>query len=789
MRILAINDHFDNLISLGAMIREIFPDSILDTARNGQQGIDLAVSNEPDVILLDIYMSGMDGFEICDRLKQRERVRDIPVIFIVPTKDDKQSRIKALEVGADGFLARPLDESELFAQIRAMVKVKQAVRRKSDENEYLSQLDAGHVTEPERNPQPMAELVEKLKAEAEAHKETEIALRASEELFRNIFEFHTAVKLIIDPDTGNIMDANRASELFYGWPKEQLKQMNVRDINLNSPEKIHQSMEMAQTRKKEHFEFQHRLADGSIRDVEVFSSIIEVKGKFLLHSIVHDISSRKQAERAINISEARLRRAELASKSGNWELHLDSQMVVASRGAAKIYGVEADQLNYEVIKGFSLPEYRSRLDEAFRMLTNDVSPYEIEFKIQTADTGEIKDIHSVAQYDRENRIVFGVIQDITERKQAEAEILKSKQQYDNLVSKIPVGVYILKTKPDETFALEYASPRMAEMLDLSVESLLADHETIFKAIHPGDLDGFVRLNLEGIQQKRPFNWKGRVVVKGDVRWLHISSLPHLLENGDVFWHGLVVDITDRVRDEAEIKLKNEELINLNATKDRLFSIIAHDLVNPFNSIVGFSNLLYTQMDENDLEGIEKYAGIILDSSRQAMDLLLNLLEWSRSQIGGIRFNPAKVEINGLIRDVVMLLTNVARQKSITISNELHRIVTVVADATMISTILRNLISNAIKFTNPGGEIVINVKQKASELEFTVSDNGVGIKKESIGKLFRIDEPISTQGTKDEKGTGLGLILCKEFVEKHGGKIWVESTAGKGSTFYFTIPKI
>ena len=383
----------------------------------------------------------------------------------------------------------------------------------------------------------------------------------------------------------------------------------------------------------------------------------------------------------------------------------------------------------------------------------------------------------------------GVGIDITKRKQAEAAVLKSKQQYDNLVSKIPVGVYIMKTKPDGTFDLEYASPRMAEMLGLSVEDLLTDNEAIFKVIHCDDLRSFTRLNREGIEQKRPFNWKGRVVVKGDIRWLHISSTPEQLDNGDMFWHGLIVDITERMRDEAEIKYKNEELINLNATKDKFFSIIAHDLKNPFNSILGFSSLFAKQIQEKDYAAIEKYAGIIQDASQQALDLLINLLEWSRSQTGRMEFNPESIDIANLINQSTEILNASALQKSITVYTQIPASLPVFADKAMVNTILRNLISNAIKFTNAGGEIVISSKQMPEELVVSVMDNGVGMKKESLAKIFRIDENHSTLGTQNEKGTGLGLILCKEFVDKHGGSIWVESELGKGSTFFFSIPKV
>lgn len=244
-------------------------------------------------------------------------------------------------------------------------------------------------------------------------------------------------------------------------------------------------------------------------------------------------------------------------------------------------------------------------------------------------------------------------------------------------------------------------------------------------------------------------------------------------------------------EKAQISLRQSEALlrELNATKDKFFTIIAHDLKNPFSAIVGFSNILTDQISKKNYEGIEEYAEIIKNSAERAMSLISNLLQWSRSQTGRMEYTPESFDIVTLVNEITELSNDSARQKSITITCELPARATVFADKAMMSTILRNLVSNAIKFTNSGGRIIISALQKRNELMVSVCDNGVGIKKDDINKLFRIDENYSTRGTQKETGTGLGLILCKEFILKHGGKIWVESEPGKGSTFYFTIPKI
>lgn len=249
----------------------------------------------------------------------------------------------------------------------------------------------------------------------------------------------------------------------------------------------------------------------------------------------------------------------------------------------------------------------------------------------------------------------------------------------------------------------------------------------------------------------------------------------------------VRDITERKNAEKSLMENEAHLRELNATKDKFFSIIAHDLRSPFHSIVGFSDLLADHIYRKDYEGLEKFVSIIQNSSQLALDLLMNLLEWARSQTGKIEFNPEYFELVLLINKQVILFTDAAFAKSIILELGLPHNLPVFADKAMISTILRNLISNAIKFTKPGGKISISAEQKDETLLVSVTDNGVGINSGDIEKLFRIEESFSTIGTRKERGTGLGLIICKEFVDKHNGKFWVESKSGEGSSFKFTVP--
>jgi signal transduction histidine kinase len=235
-----------------------------------------------------------------------------------------------------------------------------------------------------------------------------------------------------------------------------------------------------------------------------------------------------------------------------------------------------------------------------------------------------------------------------------------------------------------------------------------------------------------------------------------------------------------------IKLKNQKLQKLNAEKDRFLSIIAHDLRNPFNSIIGFGELLVNQVEEDDMENVLKYSKVIMNASKKAMDLLTNLMEWSLSQTGRLEYNPEYFEIDEAISKTLSLFWEVAEQKSIKIEKNLIAGKVVYADKEMIRTVLRNLISNAIKFTRNGGLIKVQTKVNQNKVEISVKDSGVGLSESAIDKLFRLDENISSPGTLKEQGTGLGLILCKEFIDKHNERIWLESEPGKGAVFYFTL---
>ncbi len=271
--------------------------------------------------------------------------------------------------------------------------------------------------------------------------------------------------------------------------------------------------------------------------------------------------------------------------------------------------------------------------------------------------------------------------------------------------------------------------------------------------------------------------------------VEIASAIYKDAYGETHTSMIIRDITERKAIENALKENQHHLHEMIATKDKMLSIIAHDLRGPFNAIFGFSDLIVSEINQQEYGDVLKYAMIIKQSSQRATNLLNGLLQWSRSQTGHLLFKPEYMDMGALIIEIKELFIDSARQKSIRFVSKLPPDVPVFADKAMISTVLRNLISNAIKYTNAGGEIEISTEQNADELTVSLSDTGIGISNEDMKKLFRLDADFTTNGTQNEKGTGLGLILCKDFIEKHQGKIRVKSELGIGSTFFFTIPGI
>ena len=237
----------------------------------------------------------------------------------------------------------------------------------------------------------------------------------------------------------------------------------------------------------------------------------------------------------------------------------------------------------------------------------------------------------------------------------------------------------------------------------------------------------------------------------------------------------------------KIEEQRKELEVLNASKNKFFSIIAHDLKNPFHTVMGYAYLIHKEYDRFSDIDRKRYASDIYKSSNSISRLLQNLLDWSRSQTGRLEYTPQELNFCDIYESIEHLLLPAAAQKNIELISEMPAQVTVYADPMMVETVMRNLLNNAIKFTNEKGQVKTVLKSEKEAVTVCVEDTGVGINPDDLNKLFQIDSKVKRKGTHEEDGTGLGLVICSEFVKKNGGRIWAESKLGQGSRFYFALP--
>lgn len=378
--------------------------------------------------------------------------------------------------------------------------------------------------------------------------------------------------------------------------------------------------------------------------------------------------------------------------------------------------------------------------------------------------------------------------DIAERKIIEQKLHEREQQLSNLISNLPGFIY--RCVDDDAYTMKYISSGCYKITGYLPSDFVNNTTLRFvDIILPEELTIIRSKWVVALEEKSHFEHEYKIRhANGSIRWIWERGYVNFDEASQLrVMDGFISDITDRKVAEAVVHNNEEMLREINAQKDKFFSIIAHDLRSPFTAIVGFSELLAKRVEKKDLDGIEEYVELILKSSKKTLDLLMNLLEWARSQTGKISFNPEYLDLQQILNETLFVMDNIACRKAIIITKNLPANMPVFADRHMLGTILRNLVSNAIKFTPEGGSITIKALRTENHTFLSVSDTGTGIPANRTANLFRIDTNTSTLGTADEEGTGLGLILCKEFIDKHGGTIQVESQPGEGSKFTISLP--
>lgn len=370
-----------------------------------------------------------------------------------------------------------------------------------------------------------------------------------------------------------------------------------------------------------------------------------------------------------------------------------------------------------------------------------------------------------------------------------SELVKSETRYKHIYNTIDIGIISNSLNGD----ILMANPKIIEMLGCKS---LADLKTY--NIKDFYIDPSAREKLIASLQEKETN-----LVTHDLLWKRKDDKPitvkfggkiHTDINGEQFIESVVQDVTEMRTLEDSLKLSETGLRESNAAKDRFFSIIAHDLRGPFNSLLGLTEIIALQPETLDEKRMMRFIHLIHKSVKNLSSLIENLLEWSRSQRGAISYTPKEIKLEPLVQETVALLSDVGFAKNIVLMVNIDKDIHVMVDVNMVKTIIRNLMSNAIKYTHKEGLVKIYSRNILSEenkklIEIIVEDNGVGIAEKDLSKLFKIDSGFTNPGTENEHGTGLGLVLVKEFIEKHQGTIAIESEEGIGTKVIFTIPTV
>ncbi len=477
----------------------------------------------------------------------------------------------------------------------------------------------------------------------------------------------------------------------------------------------------------------------------------------------------------------------LATRSGKvgvWIIDLKKRTIQIDNNLMTILGFDNNKQVYKLKDWLDFIHSDNR-EQLYKTIEDHINGKSEELIIEhkmVRNDGKIIWILSRGQAikDKNNKPfkILGIDIDITQQKQYEQKIKESEKKFRNLLDYTYNWESWLNPEGD----FEYISPSVEAITGYKPEEFQKDKNLFLKIIHPDnkkELEDHIKNLNSPVTGKLEF----KILKKnGDIRVIRHTCQPVFNEKEEFIGRRASNrNATDRWL--AEQKLK-EEIIN----KDKFFSIISHDLRSPFTALLGYSQMLDEEFDSLTQEEIKNSISSLRKTSKNVFQLLEGLLEWSRAQSDRIEFKQEVIDLFEISKNVEVLLKNVAVQKGINYLNQILKNTIVFADENMVNTILRNLVSNAIKFTNPGGIVNISSSEEHNKITVIVSDNGKGMTKNELDQLFKINVHFTTIGTNNEVGAGVGLILCKELIEKNGGEIWAESEPGKGSKFYFTLNK-
>jgi PAS domain S-box-containing protein len=626
--------------------------------------------------------------------------------------------------------------------------------------------------------------------------EIKAALKQSEIKFRSLFDSSNDSILIINQNY-KIIDCNKPSlELFGSLRGVIVGSQVIRfvqeslDDGKNWKEIIIEKMNTAFHGQPQHFECLFKTESNKPFYAEVKLNSLIIEGIQYLQAIIIDVTNRHDSEQKLKDIENKFNIIANFSRDVIWFRTLDLKLEYISPSYFHLLGYtpeEAYGLSLE--KVFTPESYKKLLsfvNDAWKRVADsnaDTNPERMLEVQQIKKDGTIIWTETLSSiiYDADNKMtgIIGVTRDITDRKRSDEQIRAKNIVIESSITAITIC--------DMTGAINYSNLAFVKMLGFSnAEDILG--KNIF-----GYTGNMSKANIVFANLIKNGFYDGELeIVKSDGTHFVVDLRANLYENEFNEPEAIMlscIDITDRKIWEESMKEKNIELERINAEKDKFFSILAHDLKSPFNGFLGFTKMMAEETDDFTIEEMKGIAVNMRHSATNIYKLLENLLDWSLVQRKAIKFDPVKANIRLLLEENIEIIKHWCTQKQVTISLSDKDDLYIFADSNMINTVIRNFLSNAVKYSYRGGEITVTCKASEDRKMLTVGvkDNGIGIPKENIVNLFRLDIKTSTAGTENEVSTGLGLVVCKEFIQKHFGKIWLESQPGKGTTSYFSLP--
>lgn len=510
-----------------------------------------------------------------------------------------------------------------------------------------------------------------------------------------------------------------------------------------------------------------------------------------------DISERKKVEKSLVESEGRFHSMFMEHDSIMLLINSSSGKIVdVNKFAEKFYGYKRKEflsMNIQDINTGSEEEIRQMRINAVK---KNINAFIASHKLSNGEIRKVE-IHSSPINMNGETMLFAIIHDVNEKyvaealiKKQESKLFEAKSLLDSVVDNIPFKIWY----KDANGKYMMTNKLFDGYHNVKKQDVIG--KTDFELVSKEWAEKFISSDKKAMSKRKPVTIEETIEENGETHWYETIKNPFYNDNGEVIGTiGISREITHRKKTEEELKSLVEqlkvsklEMEEVNAEKDKFFSIIAHDLRSPLLGFLAFTGILSEQLYDLTMREMQDFSKKLQSSAAVLYRLLENLLEWSRIQRGFIKFNPVDTDLNLTISSNIDIMKQTASLKEISLDSNVPENIYACVDENMLNTILRNLLSNAIKYTPRNGRVAVSVIDEKNYITIKVIDTGIGIPEDKISALFKISEKVLRKGTEGEESTGLGLLLVKEYVEKHNGKIEVKSTEGKGSEFSFTLSK-